>query len=770
MPNRLSDETSPYLLQHANNPVDWFPWGDEALTLAREQGRPILLSIGYSACHWCHVMERESFENPQIAAQMNAGFVNIKVDREERPDLDEVYMRAVQAFNGGQGGWPMTVFLTPEGQPFWGGTYFPPETRGRMPGFGEVLSEMLRLFQEHPDEVGRITAEMQAHLDRTSRMPVDPDALATDWLERVASAHAQLFDRDNGGFGTQPKFPSHGPLAALLAHHHVTGAGASLNMVRRTLDAMAMGGVYDALAGGFARYSVDASWTVPHFEKMLYDNAQLLPIYADAAVVTGDPHYARIATETADWILGELRLEHGGFAASLDADTEGVEGRFYVWTLAEATEVLGADQRDRIEALLGVSEAGSFEHGTSVIRLQTPLERLDDADRAWVQAALPALKAARAQRSAPARDDKVVTAWNGLAISALARAGAALKRTAYVEAAAACAELLLGPVTVDGRLMRTYKDGRAHLPAYADDHAAVLLGLLDLYEATFDQLWLSRANELASTLVERFWDADGGGLFYTGDDVPALVTRSKSLQGGAEPAANALAALAFVRLGKLSGRQDLWDHAEVILRGYQPTLKRLPVALGIEAIAGHWYTTGGHQLGLVGSAEGVAPLLNTRRERYAPFLVTAVRRKNDPYTFLPWMLGKSPKRGATAFLCRDGACQLPATEPDALAEQMDEAFAPPADVEPTIRVRAPAWSTDPADWLNAQDPPSLASLRGQVVVLDFWTYCCINCLHVLPELAEVERRFAGQPVHVIGVHSAKFTAEQDGAKDRKSVV
>ncbi|MCB9759774.1 MAG: DUF255 domain-containing protein [Alphaproteobacteria bacterium] len=755
MPNRLIHETSPYLQQHAYNPVDWHPWGPEALTLARDAGRPILLSVGYSACHWCHVMERESFEDADIAAQMNRDFVNIKVDREERPDVDELYMRAVQAFTGGHGGWPMTVFLTPDGRPYFGGTYFPPVPRHGMPSFPQVLGHAARLWREHRGEVARVGDELAEHLAAGGRLPRPADSLDPGWLDAVATACDDSFDEQDAGFGGAPKFPPSGSLAVLLAHHHRTGDARSLEMVTRTLDAMARGGMYDLLGGGFARYSVDAEWRVPHFEKMLYDNGQLVPVYLDAWKLTGNAHYRRVVVETLDYVLREMTLPGGGLCASQDADSEGEEGRFFAWTPAQVREILGVMDGLRACALLQVTDAGTFEHGTSVLRMDRPLEALDEDDRALLIRALPRLQEARLQRVPPGRDDKVITAWNGLMIGALARSGAALGEPRYLDAAAAAARFLLDTVTVDGRLHRSWKDGRVGAPGFLDDHANLLSALLDLFEATGAPDWLTGALDLADRTVALFWDERDGGLFYAGHDAEALVARSKNLLGGALPSGNGVAALAFTRLDALCGRADLGEKADRVLRSYQLLLGRAPRALGPEALAGAWRTGAGQEVGV---APNDPALRQAVHQRYLPFAVLSMGA--DPR--VPWMEGRGPRAGLpTAYVCEHGTCRLPVTAPSDLLAQLDEVTAPRrrAPRRPA-RVHAPALPADPARWLNAAEPLTLDRLRGNVVVLDFWTYCCINCMHLLPELAAVEERFADDPVVVIGVHSAKFTAEQ----------
>jgi len=771
VPNRLAHESSPYLRQHQDNPVDWYTWGPEALERARAQDKPILLSVGYSACHWCHVMEHESFSDPHTAAEMNAGFVNIKVDREERPDIDDLYMRAVQAFTGGHGGWPMTVFLTPRGEPFFGGTYFPPVPRHGMPSFRQVLAHAQDVYAQvkagETDIADRVVAAMRDEGDfgaaQTGR---------SDWLERLVRAAEDSFDRADAGFGGAPKFPPHGTLAVLLAHHAVSGRSRSLRLVTETLRAMARGGLYDHLGGGFARYSVDGQWRIPHFEKMLYDNAQLVPLYVDAHVATGEAVYARIARETLAYLQRDLMHDSGAFYSAEDADSEGEEGRFYVFTPAQLEQILGAQDGGRAADLLQVTAGGSFEHGTSVLRLQDPLEELPEADRDFlVERVLPALREARDQRVRPHRDDKIVTSWNGLAIRAFAHAGRALAAPELVQAAARCARVLLDHALVDGRLhrvlARTEQGLTAKVPAFLDDHANLLNGLLALWEATWDPAWLDAARDLATAALELFDAHDEPALDYVGHDAEALVARSKKLIAGAEPSGNGAMALALTRLSAVTGDAAWGERADRILSTYAPLLDRAPRALGEEALAGHWRHHGGLEIGVIGEpGPERSALLDVLRARLLPFAVTSVHAPDqDPP--VSWMAERPALDGApTAYVCQGFSCRLPVTRAADLTAQLDEVgrsastqASPPARRSPHV-VRAPAWSTEPADWCNTDRPLSLQDLRGHVVVLDFWTFCCINCMHVLPELEAVEAHFEGRPVVVLGVHSAKFDHEK----------
>ena len=771
--NRLKDATSPYLQQHAHNPVDWYPWGPEALAAAREQGKPILLSVGYAACHWCHVMERESFEDEATAADMNAHFINVKVDREERPDLDEIYMSAVQAFTGGHGGWPMTVFLTPDGHPYFGGTYFPPVPRQGMPAFRQVLAHCRDQWVNRRAEVAETTLEMRRYLEQRGQLP-GARQVEGDWLAAVAEAADAEFDETHGGFGSAPKFPPHGMLSVLLAHHHRTGDARSLQLVTDTLAGMAKGGMWDLAGGGFCRYSVDETWRVPHFEKMLYDNAQLAPVYLACGLTTGDASMLRVARETCSFVLRELGLPGGGFASALDADSDNLEGApeegfFYTWTPRELREVLGLLDGMRVATLLEVTDEGTFEHGRSVLRLASPLETLPEEDRVLLESALPRLEEARRARPAPGRDDKVITAWNALMASALARTGAALQQDALVDAAEACVGFLLDSLVRDGRLLRTWRNGAAHTLAYADDYAALVNACIDLYEVTGSLYWLDEAQGLANELVRLFWDTAAGGLFYTGHDGEALVSRSKRMLSGAEPSANGLAAWAFARLATLCGRDDLGGYADDILSRYQLLVGEAPQALGFEALASAWRQGPVQELAVLVGEDGAGGLLEAVWRQHLPFTAlapVASEEHTDAVKRLPWLAGKTAAAGrATAYLCEGFACKEPVQEAGALTAQLAAARGRTHRPVGFGRDRAPALPTDPAHWLNCRQPLSLDRLQGHIVVLDFWTHCCINCQHVLPELEALEQRFSGRPVAVVGVHSAKFPAE----KERESV-
>ncbi len=765
MANRLADETSPYLLQHANNPVDWYPWGPEALERAAAEHKPILLSIGYSACHWCHVMERESFENEGIAATMNEHFVCIKVDREERPDLDEIYMKAVQAFQHGRGGWPMTVFLTPKGEPFFGGTYYPPTARDGMPGLDAILERMATLWASRPDQIEDLCGRVRTVLRDVSALPDPAHGAPSSWLAPVVEATLERLDPDEGGFSGAPKFPPHGALSALYAYGRTWGHEEALDAFLLTLDRIGQGGMYDLLGGGFARYSVDAEWRVPHFEKMLYDNGQLLVSYTTAHRLTGAPRFEAIARRTVRWLLEEMRLDHGGFAASQDADSDGPdgahgEGLFFTWTPEELAEVLDPSDAERFAQVAGVTVEGSFEHGRSVLRLERPMHQLDRRERALVERCLPRLFRVRARRPAPARDDKVVTAWNALAIRGLAIAGAHFGEPTWIDAAAECARFLLDEVTVDGRLMRTHKDGRAHIPGFADDHAALLLALVDLYDATMDATWLTEATTLADRLQELF-TADGGGLHTSGSDQPDLVVRSMAGLAGAEPSANGLAALALSRLAVLLDRSDLGERADVLLARLQPYLGDVPAALGLEAVAGAHRAARPLTIVISGPAPARDALVAEAR-REAPYHHALVVTDDGASSGLPWTEGKDPIDGRpAAYVCVGTSCQRPTTEPAELRAQLREQARNPRarPIAAAERVPGPPLPEHPRRWVQATTALGGERLRGQVVVLQLFAASDVRAWPALnPRIDQV---FLHDPVVVIGVASPRYPGDAE---------
>ncbi|MGZ8404908.1 MAG: thioredoxin domain-containing protein, partial [Nitrospira sp.] len=606
-PNRLIHETSPYLLQHAYNPVDWYPWGPEALQAAKTQSRPILLSIGYSACHWCHVMERESFENEAIAELMNRWFVCVKVDREERPDLDEIYMAATVAMNHGQGGWPMTVFLTPAQEPFFAGTYFPPEDRWGRPGFSAVLKKIADYWETRPSEVQDQAKELTAQL-QSSKQPPSPISISESVLEEAVIQFKDDFDDTHGGFGTAPKFPPAMGLSFLLRSHRRSGDPHTLTMVTRTLDMMAAGGIYDHIGGGFARYSTDARWLVPHFEKMLYDNALLARVYIEAYQVTKKALYRQVATEVLDYVRREMTRPEGGFYSSTDADSEGIEGKFFVWTPTEVQDILKNDEdARRFCALYDITESGNWEHTNIPNRLRPlndvarQLNLTTDELTEIASRAKPLLYEARRHRIPPGLDDKVITAWNGMMLSAMAEAARVFGTPSYLESAQRTADFLLRiHAKPDGRLLRTSRDNRAHLDAYLEDYAYLAEGLLDLYEAGAAESYLHAAARLADYLISDFMDHELGGFFTTATHHESLILRHREGTDGATPSANAVAASALARLSFHFDRDD-WRRASIAAtRAYGRQITRYPRAFAKSLAVVDFLTEGPVELALVG--------------------------------------------------------------------------------------------------------------------------------------------------------------------------
>jgi len=665
-PNRLAQSTSPYLLQHAQNPVDWQPWGEEALMQARKEDKPIFLSIGYAACHWCHVMERESFEDPAIAEILNARFVPIKVDREERPDLDDLYMNAVQALTG-RGGWPMSVWLTPELQPFYGGTYFPPTPRYGMPGFPQILQRIAALWEEKRSELVREAQRLTHALGEQARLEGGDALPGTDSVEEAIRQLRRSFDPRWGGFGGAPKFPPVLALRLILRR----GGPEDRIMATRTLDAMADGGMYDHLGGGFARYSVDERWLVPHFEKMLYDNTQLASCYLEAAVVTGERRYAQVARETLDYLLRDMRDPSGGFHSSEDADSEGEEGRFYVFSPAEVRDVLGDPEGGLFCEAYGITESGNFE-GKSILNRQDKPEGLP---RRWGLAAEELeprlgtlrvrLREARDGRVRPFRDDKILAAWNGLALSAFSRGYQVLGDEAYLEAATTCAEALQGQLWREGRLLRTYRKGVAHTPAFLEDYAALILGLVDLYESGFDERWLHWAEELAEVLGQDFRD-EPGGFCSTRKDQADLLFRQKPLHDASLPSGNALAIQALVRLGRHLRREDLLEDARRALIAGAPLMEGMPRAVLGLLLGWDLWSAGETEVVVEGSRDD---------PRTRALLEAAWRHPGAPKTLTWREPGADPSLQTEdrpdgteprVLVCRDRACFPPVSSVEAL--------------------------------------------------------------------------------------------------------
>jgi uncharacterized protein YyaL (SSP411 family) len=664
MTNRLAHATSPYLLQHADNPVAWHEWGEEAFAEARSRDLPILLSVGYAACHWCHVMAHESFEDEATAAYLNEHFVNVKVDREERPDVDAVYMQATTAMTG-HGGWPMTVVLTPAGEPFFAGTYYPDRPRHGQPSFRQVLEALTSAWQERRDEVGSVAAQVRDHL-RQQTMPAGEDPVGADALEQAVASLAGDFDQQSAGFGTAPKFPPSMVLELLLRHAARTGSAEAERMVDATCQAMARGGMYDQLGGGFARYSVDRDWVVPHFEKMLYDNAQLLGVYTRWWRQTGNAVCARVARETADFLLAELRTAEGGFASALDADSEGVEGKFYAWTPAQLVDVLGPDDGAWAAATFGVTERGTFEHGTSTLQLR---EDPEDADR--LASVRRRLLDARAGRVRPARDDKVVAAWNGLAIASLAEAGLLLEEPRYVDAAAEAAGLLVRLHLHDGRLLRVSRDGVAGPHAgVLEDYGCVAHAFLALLQATGDVAWLRRAEALLETALTHF-AADDGGFHDTADDAEVLVTRPRDPSDNASPSGQSALTHALVAFAALTGSGRHRDAAEAAVRNVAVLAERVPRFAGWSLAAAEALVAGPLEVAVVGTAGDPdrPPLARAARQSSSPGAVVVTGEPaQEPATVdghgdvVPLLARRHTVDGrAAAYVCRGLVCERPVT-------------------------------------------------------------------------------------------------------------
>ncbi len=671
MPNRLANETSPYLLQHSHNPVDWYPWGDEALSRAKREDKPIFLSIGYAACHWCHVMEKESFEQEAVARLLNEAFVSIKVDREERPDLDEIYMAATVAVSG-SGGWPMSVFLDPEQRPFFAGTYFPPVERWGRPSFSMILQRISELWRTKRsalnEQAEQLVAHVRAQFELETQAAVEADATAT-----AASELARAFDPAFGGFGSAPKFPPCSALALLLRHHHATGDEQALAMVRRTLDGMKDGGIYDQLGGGFARYSTDERWLVPHFEKMLYDNAELARVYLEAFQVTGDAEYRRVARETLDYVAREMQSPAGGYFSATDADSEGVEGKYFVWKLDEIQALLAREAAERFAFFYDVTPEGNWEEHSILHRARSlaaaarELGTSREALERSLAESRAVLLAARAERVPPLLDDKIITSWNGLMIGAMAEGFRVLRDRRYLASAERAAthalETLVRP---DGGLFRTARGGRAHLDAYLEDYAFLSDALVTLYEAGAELRYLERALALGERLIRDF-SAPDGSFFATAGAHETLVARPREGNDGALPAANAVAARALARLGRHFDRADLTERARGAVEAYGELVRRSPrafaTALGVAEFVGGRPV----ELALVGAADSPAreALETELASHYLPhrIIAHAPARTAEPNT-LPLLRDKDLVGGEPAlYVCRDYTCKAPVSAP-----------------------------------------------------------------------------------------------------------
>ncbi len=713
MPNRLANETSPYLLQHKDNPVDWYAWGEEAFAASRDADKPILLSVGYSACHWCHVMAHESFEDEAIAAQMNKLFVNIKVDREERPDVDNIYMQAVQSLTG-RGGWPMTVFLTPDGKPFYGGTYFPPADRPGVPGFPRLLEAVADAYNSKRQDVLNAGTQLVQAIASPARLQ-SGDALLTEQLlgdaaESMLSAH----DDDFGGFGSAPKFPQAMTLDFLMRSHRRTHSPAALEAIHKTLRAMAQGGMYDQVGGGFHRYSTDAVWLVPHFEKMLYDNALLARLYLDAWKLTGEPFYRRITQETLDYVLREMTDASGSFYSTQDADSEGEEGKFFLWTIAELEAVLGKEDAGLIGDFFGAGPGGNFE-GSNILHVRKPAEQFAadsglsvEAFEAKLAAGKAKLYAAREQRVYPARDEKVLTAWNGLMLRAFAEAAVAFDSQPYRDAAVANADFLLRELrgagngraevgapplskSPESRLLRTWKpalsgvagDGVARLNGYLEDYANLIDGLIATHAATFDGRYLSASVQLADEMIDLFWDDDVQGFFDTGRDHETLITRPRDFFDNATPSGTSVAVDVLLKLALLTDNDDYERRAAVCLRTLASYIENAPTAFGRLLAALDFHLSTPQELAIVlPSAEGVLPepleargLLDTVRQLYTPNLLIVGGPSGQTDNPTPLLDDREARNGLpTAYLCERYVCQAPTTDPAELKTQIEVAL------------------------------------------------------------------------------------------------
>ncbi len=674
--NRLIHETSPYLLQHAHNPVDWYPWGAAAFEQAKSEKKPILLSIGYSACHWCHVMEHESFENPAIARLMNENFINIKVDREERPDLDQIYMNAVQMITH-HGGWPMTVFLTPDGVPFYGGTYFPPEDRYNMPGFPRVLQSIAETYREKSEDVGQTASSILEELRRLTLVNESTEILSRELLDLAYRGMVRNYDTVNGGFGGAPKFPPAMNLEFLVRTYARGGDEQALEIVKNTCKKMAAGGIYDQIGGGFHRYSTDSQWLVPHFEKMLYDNALLSRLYLHYYQLTKDKWARDIAEGILDYVAREMLDSDGGFYSTQDADSEGQEGKFFVWSATEIREILGHEDATLFCLYYNVSDAGNFE-GKNVLNVTQSIEEMAAAEKISVQAlsqklsgARQKLFAVRERRIKPARDEKVLTAWNGLMLASFAEAAAILEREDYRVIAENNAKFVLDHLRSDGLLLRSYKDGKARLNAYLEDYSFYIEGLLCLYETTGLLTWFREALDLAKKMIEEFWDAKDGGFFFTGSSHEQLIVRSKDSFDNATPAGNSVAADLLLRLSLLSGNADYQRYAVTILRLAAEPMRRFPSGFGRTLCALDFYLSTPKEIVVIGdpNLKETKSLLKTVWQEYLPNKVVAQSRANDSAgaSLIPLLEDRPTVNNTpTAYVCENYVCREPATDPERL--------------------------------------------------------------------------------------------------------
>ena len=666
--NRLIHETSPYLLQHAHNPVDWYPWGEEALRRAREEDKPILLSIGYSSCHWCHVMEKESFENEAIAKMMNERFVNIKVDREERPDLDELYMNAVQVLSGG-GGWPMTVFLTPHLVPFHAGTYFPPEDRGGMPGFPKILVVVSDYYRSHPEEVEKMVAQVKNALDQIISIVPSQATMNEAVLTKAFEGLKGQFDSTNGGFGKAPKFPNSMALSFLLRYGKKFNSKAASEMVELTLEKMANGGIYDHLGGGFHRYSVDERWLIPHFEKMLYDNALLSRTYFEAYQATKKVRYRHVAEEILDYVLREMTSPEGAFYSTQDADSEGHEGKSYVWSRDQIKASLGKDKATPFCDYYGVTPRGNFEGEWSVLHIVSSLKKVSELYEipakdleTLLEEGRQKLFAEREKRIRPGRDEKILTSWNGLMISSFVDAFKSLGKEQYLDQARNATRFILQEMKKGGQLMRVFSKGKCQVKGYSEDYAFFIQALIDLYEATFEIKWVKEADELNERMIQHFWDEINGGFFYTGKETEPLITRSKSPYDNAIPSSNSVSVFNLIRLSHLTGKESLKEKAEQILRLFFGFLSEHPSGFS-HMLSGLSFFFSPEEIGIIGSKKDhrTKSMLKEIHQAYLPNRILSLTDPQEPIEgdWFPFLREKGAIEVPTAFVCKGFTCLPP---------------------------------------------------------------------------------------------------------------
>jgi uncharacterized protein YyaL (SSP411 family) len=668
--NRLINETSPYLLQHAHNPVDWYSWGKEALRTAKQNDMPILLSVGYSSCHWCHVMEHESFENEKIAKIMNENFICIKVDREERPDIDEVYMNAAQAMTG-SGGWPMTVFLTPDLKPFFAGTYFPPTDMYGRPGFLSILTAISKFYKEQREKAEKHSDQVVLAIRDMNALSIAGEDISHDLLHTLYKQSVSLYDRDYGGFGNAPKFPQAMALSFLMRYWHKTNESYALEMTEDSLKKMAYGGIYDHIGGGFHRYSVDKRWLVPHFEKMLYDNALLSKIYLEAFQITKNDFYRKIASETLDYIIREMYDSKGGFYSAQDADLEGEEGKYYVWSLDEIREILGNDARLFAE-FYGMTEQGNFDHGMNILHIANEYQV-----NPVIDVCRQKLFDERRKRTKPGLDDKILTSWNALMISSMAFGYQLLKKKDYSDAAIKTANLILSKISKDGMLLRTYRNGIGKLNAYAEDYAFFINALIDIYETTFDVKWLSEAIRLNDLFIKEFWDEDNGGFFYTDKSHESLIIRSKPGYDSAVPSANSFSALYLLRLAKFTGDSLLSEKAKSIFKIFFDQIDRSPFGFPQMLCALDFYLGSAKEIVIVGdkTMPEIEEALRIVYNRYMPNKVVVfcdpIETSADIEKLLPLLEDKiKTDDEIKIYVCENHICKAPISNVTILKENL----------------------------------------------------------------------------------------------------